>query len=301
MEELFHKLRQELENKLSILEDKPDETVSSTLKSLWYKAYEDPKSATKASALSLPALSGNQISTLHRLIEERLNGKPLAYITGRQSFMGIELLTDSRALIPRKETEILGRAALDLCRKITLAKPVVNVFDVCCGSGNVGLALASLLPEATVDSSDLSYEAVELTKENISFLELDHRVNAWQSDLFSNFESTDFYGKIDVIVCNPPYISTSKVAKMHYEISANEPTMAFDGGMLGFRIIQKLIQESPKFLTNDGWVIFEVGAGQGPFLIRLCENSNAYDQIESVEDSFGNIRVIAARCNKATN
>lgn len=301
MEKLFHKLSQELESKLSILEDKPEETINSTLKSLWYKAYEEPKSATEAAALSLPELSGNQISTLHRLIQERLNGKPLAYITGRQSFMGIELLTDSRALIPRKETEILARAALELCRKIALTKPVVNVFDVCCGSGNIGLALASLLPEATVDSSDLSYEAVELTKENISFLDLDHRVNALQSDLFSNFESTDFYGKIDVIVCNPPYISTSKVAKMHYEISANEPSMAFDGGMLGFRIIQKLIQESPKFLTNDGWVIFEVGVGQGPFLIQLCENSNSYDQIESVEDNFGNIRVIAARCNKTTN
>jgi len=295
MEELYRKLNQELESKLFILDDKPEETIDSTIKSLWYKASGNPKSAAEVSELSLPKLSPNQVSTLHRLVIERLNGKPLAYITGRQSFMGIELLTDSRALIPRKETEILAKAALNVAQGIALTKPAINVFDVCCGSGNVGLALAYLLPVALVESSDLSHEAVELTNENISFLKLNHQVHARQSDLFSNFESTDFYGKIDVIVCNPPYISTSKVARMNSEISANEPLMAFDGGMLGLKVIQKLINESPKFLSKDGWVIFEVGLGQGQFLIQLCENNKAYSKIEAAEDNSGNIRVIAAQ------
>lgn len=296
MEELFNKLSKELESKLTILEDKPEETVQSTLESLWHKAFGEPKSVEAVSGLSLPVLTPDQASTLQLLVDERLQGKPLAYITGRQSFMGIELLSDNRALIPRKETEILANAALSLCQKISENKEIVKIFDVCCGSGNIGLALASILANITVESSDLSPDAIELTKENISFLHLEDRVNAKQSDLFSNFESDDFYNKVDLVVCNPPYISTSKVAKMNSEISANEPVMAFDGGMLGLKVIQKLIAESPKFLTKNGWVVFEIGVGQGSFIIQLCESNGLYDEIESYKDNLGNIRAIAARC-----
>jgi release factor glutamine methyltransferase len=296
MKELYDKLIWELENRLTILEDKPEETVQSTLHALWLKASGNPKSAKVASGSSLQKLSQDQVSTLYHFTNERLNGKPLAYITGRQYFMGIELMIDNRALIPRKETEILAKAAYQLGLEIARKKHIVRIFDVCCGSGNIGLALASLLPETMVDLSDLSQEAVELTKENISFLNLGHRANAMQSDLFSNFESDDFYGQIDVIVCNPPYISTPKVAKMNSEISNNEPAMAFDGGMLGLRVIQRLILESPKFLSKQGWIIFEIGVGQGPFIIRLCQNNGAYDQIESYTDNIGNIRAIALRC-----
>ena len=295
MNELYNKLSKELGCKLTILEDKPEETVQTTLKSLWNKASGTPKSVEAVSDLSLPILTSDQESTLYQLIDERLKGKPLAYITGRQSFMGIELLSDSRALIPRKETEILASAALSLCQKISENKKFVKIFDVCCGSGNVGLALASLITNITVVSSDLSPEAIELTKENISFLNLGERVRAKQSDLFSNFESEDFYGKVDLVVCNPPYISTSKVSKMNSEISDNEPVMAFDGGMLGLKVIQKLIAESPKFLTKNGWVVFEIGVGQGPFIIQLCESNGSYDRIESYKDNLGNIRAIAAR------
>jgi release factor glutamine methyltransferase len=295
MEKLYRKLRSELEGKLSFLDDKPEETSDSSLKALWNKASGISLSAEEASKLPLPELTELQVAILHQLVEERLNGKPLAYITGRQNFMGIELLCDNRALIPRKETEILGKSALELCKNIANLKHSVRVFDVCCGSGNLGLALACYISNIIVNSSDLSHEAVELTKENISYLQLVQRMSAMQSDLFLNFESADYYGNIDLIVCNPPYISSSKVAKMEAEISANEPLMAFDGGMVGMKVIQKLIGEAHKFLTQDGWVIFEVGLGQGPFIIKLCENSGQYKQIESVTDASGNIRVVAAR------
>jgi release factor glutamine methyltransferase len=297
MEKLYNKFIHILESNLIILEDKPEETVQSTLHALWFKASDNPKSAEVASRSSLEKLSKNQESTLHHLIDERLNGKPLAYITGRQSFMGIELICDNRALIPRKETEILAKAAFKIGQKMAKKHARVRILDVCCGSGNVGLALASLIPETMVHFADLSHEAVELTKENISFINLGHRVEVMQSDLFSAFEPDYFYGQIDVIVCNPPYISTPKVAKMNSEISDNEPSMAFDGGMMGLKVIQRLIIESPKFLTKQGWIIFEIGIGQGPFIIQLCQNNGSYDQIESFTDTMGNIRVIAARCN----
>jgi release factor glutamine methyltransferase len=294
MEELYQMIMQKLEEQLFTGADKPEETIYSTLSSLWNKAYGHSISAERASKIPLPKLSDQQENVLNGLIEQRLNNTPLAYLTGRQNFMGIEFLCDNRALIPRKETEILGRAALELCQKIAWKRSKVNVLDICCGSGNVGLALASLHPQTIVHSSDLSQEAVELTMENISFLNLEEHVKVAQSDLFSNFESEEYYGKIDLIVCNPPYISTSKVSKMTSEISANEPAMAFDGGMLGLNIFQKLIKESPKFLSKGGWLIFEVGVGQGPFVLQICEKSGLYEFATSKTDDSGNLRVIEA-------
>ncbi len=300
MENLYQIIKLRLESNLSLLEDKPEETIETTIKALWIKAHGTSISAEKATNLSLPILSDIQKAILHQLVDKRLNGEPLAHLTGRQNFMGIELLSDKRALIPRKETEILGRTAIDLCQKLAKKKSIINVFDVCCGSGNLGLAIASHQENTIIHSSDLSYEAVELTLENTAFLRLDHRVKVLQSDLFTNFDSSDYWGMIDLIVCNPPYISTSKVSKMVSEIADNEPTMAFDGGMIGLKVIQRIIKESPKFLTDGGWLIFEVGVGQGDFVLQICNKSGHYDTITSKTDDSGNIRVIAVSYKKDT-
>jgi len=179
--------------------------------------------------------------------------------------------------------------------EIAKEKQAVNIIDVCCGSGNLGLAIASHNINASVYATDLSQEAVDLAQENISFLNLNHRVNAKQGDLLSAFETKEYQEKIDLIVCNPPYISSVNVPKMDKEISDHEPALAFDGGVMGINLIQRLIREAPKLLTKSGWLIFEVGAGQGLFISRLCERSGLYQQIESVSDDLGTIRVILAQ------
>lgn len=294
-EELYKVMISGLENKLHLLEDKPEENIESSLKALWFTAAGLPKSAEMATKLPLPELTEAQKNVLLDLIKQRLDGTPLAYITGRQNFMDIELLCDRRALIPRKETEILGQKALHLSLKIAEDGQKLNIIDVCCGAGNLGLALASHNSNAHVYATDLSEEAVELTQENISFLNLNHRVKAKQGDLLSAFETNEYLEKIDLIVCNPPYISSAKVPKMDTEISAHEPVLAFDGGAMGINLIQRLIREAPKFLTTPGWLIFEIGVGQGAFISRLCERSQLYKQVEAVSDDLGNIRVILAQ------
>jgi release factor glutamine methyltransferase len=294
-EELFSELTSELSNTFQFLEDKPEETLESTLKACWFKSAGFPKSAIKAMEEPLPELNEKQIKALLQLIGQRQKNIPLAHLTGRQNFMGIELLSDKRALIPRKETEILGKKALEISKEFSLEKDEVFVMDICCGAGNLGLAVAYHNPKTVIIATDLSEEAVELAKENICFLNLNHRMEARQGDLFSALEEEFFYEKTDLIICNPPYISTAKVTKMNTEISAHEPVLAFDGGMFGTKIIQRFLNEAPKFLTNDGSIIFEVGAGQGEFMMRLCEMTENYSDIESVEDEMGNIRVIHAK------
>jgi len=296
---LYQKMKTELENKLRFLADKPEENADSALKALWLMACGIHKSASEALGLPLPDLTEKQVNKLRHLVDQRISGKPLAYITGRQSFMGLELFCDNRALIPRKETEILGKIALELAHKMAMVKDRINIFDICSGSGNLGLTLAYHIPNARVFASDFSQEAVSLAQENLCLLKVKQRVYLRQGDLFSAFETGDYDEKIDLIVCNPPYISSAKVTKMEPEILANEPPMAFDGGMLGTKIIQRLIREAPRFLTNNGWLAFEVGVGQGQFIIQLTEKTNLYDQISSATDDAGNIRVICM--HKAAN
>jgi len=293
MEELFLKISRELRHSLIFLEDKPEENIDSTIRALWHKAYGNSVSAEKALQFPLLQLSGHQENILHQLVQKRMGGIPLAHLTGRQNFMGIEFKCDHRALIPRKETEILGRKSHEICLKLSKEKSVITIFDVCCGSGNLGLALASKHPNVKVYLSDLTPESVELTKENIDFLKLGHKATAKQSDLFAGFDSAKYWGQIDLIVCNPPYISSSKVPKMNPEIASHEPALAFDGGMMGIKLIQKLIRESPKFLSENGWLIFEVGLGQGPFVLQICEKSGNWKCVTSAKDTSGNIRVIA--------
>jgi len=294
-DEYFNELKRSLENKFLFLPDKPEETLDSTLKALWFAASSIPKSAEEATKLSLPELSNLQIELLHQLTERRLKNTPLAYITGRQRFMGLDFICDKRALIPRKETEILGWKALDVSLEIVQGNQKVNVIDVCCGAGNLGLAIASLNSKANVFATDISQEAVALTHENINYLNLSQRCIARQGDLFSAIDSDEYYEKMDLIICNPPYIPEGKIKNMNPEIYDNEPSIAFDGGIFGIKIIQRLIFEAPKYLIKNGCLLFEVGVGQGEFFLKSCQRSEQFAHIESLCDQMGNIRVILVR------
>jgi len=293
-DQLFGELKQKYSSKLNFLDDKPEETLDSSLKALWHMAHGHPMSAESAVELPLPELTDAQVDLLNQLIAERINNKPLAHITGRQKFLGIDFICDSRALIPRKETEILGRKVIEIALQLTLKDNNIVVIDVCCGAGNLGLAIAINFPDAVVHNTDISQDAIELTLENISFLNLEQRVTAVQGDLFSSVENENFLSRTNLIVCNPPYISTGKVKIMNTEILGKEPVLAFDGGMFGTKIIQKLIIEAPKFLKNNGWLVFEVGAGQGEFILKLCQRSELYQKVEATFDKDGQIRVISA-------
>lgn len=169
------------------------------------------------------------------------------------------------------------------------------MIDMGCGGGNLGLALAYYNPNTIVYASDLSEEALTLARENIYFLKLEDRIQLKQGDLFEAFEYEEYYETFDLIVCNPPYITTAGVPKMTNEISDHEPSVAFDGGTFGINLVKRLIVEAPKFLTKPGWLIFEVGVGQGKFMLQLCKNTKLYYQVESVTDDNGNIRAILAR------
>jgi release factor glutamine methyltransferase len=281
---------------IDFLPDKPEETLDSTIRALWFAAAGDPKSAEAAISGELPALNSDSHGAFVELLHQRRNGVPLSHLTGRQRFMGLEMLAGPGALIPRKETELLARAAVRAVSEVARVKEQPIAIDVCTGSGNIALALAHHARAARVYGADLSEDAVALARENAKLLGMDDRVEFRCGDLLSPFDSEEFLGQIDVLTCNPPYINSAKVGSMPGEISQHEPRLAFDGGPLGIGILMKLTQQAPRFLRAGGWLAFEVGLGQGPALIKRLRANPQFTHVECHEDEHGAIRTIVARC-----
>ncbi len=287
---------------LQTLPDKPEETAESALQALWHLAAGQPLSVDVAALTPLPDLNDDQHGALDRWIEQRVSGTPLAHLTGRQQFMGLELLAGPQALIPRRETELLAQAAVAKLRQLADAQApqTVVAMDVCTGSGNLALALAHGEPRARVFAADLSEDAVALAQRNVDHLGLQERVQVRAGDLLAPFDTPEFHAQVDLLVCNPPYISSGKVETMPTEIMAFEPRLAFDGGPFGIRILQRLMREAPRYLRPGGWLAFEVGLGQGPAVLQWLQKAGHFDPAECVLDAQVQVRAILARRKEET-
>ena len=187
-DELYNNLLERFNTELKLLEDKPEETASSTLKSLWLTASGHPMSAQAAESEKLHELSAEQTEDLLKLIERRFAGEPLAHLTGRQQFMEIELLAGPEALVPRKETELLGKTAIEYLNKISNERDFLTVIDVCTGAGNLAISYAIHEPKAKVYAADLSSEAVSLAKRNAIFHNIESQVEFTESDLLDAYD-----------------------------------------------------------------------------------------------------------------
>jgi release factor glutamine methyltransferase len=293
---LYQECEALLATSLQTLSDKPEETAASTLSALWHAAAGRPLSVQRATEFPLPTLDANATAQLRTLLQQRIAGIPLAHLTGRQQFMGLELQVSGNALIPREETELLGHAALTHLRNIIREDNNAIVIDVCTGSGNLALALAHHAPRARVWAADLSESAVALAERNAKNLSLDGRVTFRAGDLLAPFDTSEFHGKTDLLVCNPPYISSGKVDVMASEIIGHEPRLAFDGGPLGIRILQRLIAEAPRFLKANGILAFEIGLGQARGIRKRLEQHGDYTDIVEINDTQGDTRALTARC-----
>jgi len=292
---LFGELLSEVTSRLHALEDKPEETADSTLRALWQVAAGNPMSVERAAENALPELDAGAMARLRELLARRLDGIPLAHLTGWQRFMGIELLAGPEALVPRKETELLGCAARAILQQLAADRPSVRVIDVCTGAGNLALSLAYHESRARVYGSDLSVEAVGLARRNAGHLGLGERVEFRQGDFLAPFADGQFDRNIDLLVCNPPYISSGKVGTMPSEIIGHEPSLAFDGGPFGVKILQRLLGEAPQYVRPGGWLAFEVGLGQGPALMDRLRRNPSYLDVAAAVDSAGAVRSLVAQ------
>jgi release factor glutamine methyltransferase len=295
---LFLQLAAEYGSKLTLMTDKPEETIETNVWALWLLAAGTRISGENAMTVPLPDLSEERVTVLRNLLDQRMLGMPLAHLTGLQYFMGLEFICTKDALIPRKETEILANAAIELLEtEGLLSQKNPRVLDLCCGCGNVTISTATHVPSCTVIGTDLSAEAVNLAKDNARELGCADRVTFFDGDLFAPIESKEYYGSFDLITCNPPYISTGKLASMPLESIGYEPKLAFDGGPLGVGVLWRLLNEAPRFIKPGGWLAFEAGLAQGPGMLRRMAKMDQYTKVKAKSDKAGNPRTILGQVN----
>jgi release factor glutamine methyltransferase len=216
-----------------------------------------------------------------------------AYERGSVTFMGVELAIARGALVPRPETELLGETAL------TALDEPTRIIDMCCGSGNLACALALRLPQARIWASDLTDGCVAVARQNVARLNLSGRVAVHQGDLFAGFAGLGLEGSIDMVVCNPPYISEKRLSGDRAELLESEPREAFDGGPYGLSIHQRVLKDALAFLRPGGVLLFEFGLGQERQLELLFGRSKAYEDIRLMKNLAGEPRVVIGR-KKAT-
>ncbi len=292
---IFQELLYKIEGKLSFLADKSEENEHNTLSALWHTASGNRVSPIKANKLELPYLKPNQISALKELIASRLLGVPLAHLTERQNFMGLDYILNKGLYIPRKETELLAGTTIELLLKEYSTETKITVIDLCTGIGTIAIAIANYCKNSIVLGSDIYKPAIEAAIINAKHFKLENQLSFYNSDMFNPFESLGIKNKVDVIVSAPPYISTVKVKQMTKEIADHEPSEAFDAGPFGLSIFNKLISISPDYLCNNGYLIFECGLGQGEYLAKRLSLNKQYGEIVEICDEHGNIRVLKAR------
>jgi release factor glutamine methyltransferase len=215
------------------------------------------------------------------------------YRGGRVPFMGVELVVAPGALVPREETELLGRTAVAVLRES--AGTAARVIDMCCGSGNLACAIAHHLPNSEIWASDLTDGCVDVARRNVEHLALSDRVRVIQGDLFQGLSGLTLEGTVDAIVCNPPYISVKRLESDRATLLEHEPREAFDGGPYGLSIHQRVLKDAPAFLRPGGMLLFEVGLGQDRQVEALFKRARVYEDIRIAPDASGNGRVVYGR------
>ncbi len=221
----------------------------------------------------------------HRLIGKRLDGVPLAYLTGVKEFWSIPFEVTLSVLVPRPETEVLVEKVLELSTRES-----ESILDVGTGSGCIAVALAKELPRAHFQAVDISERALSVARRNASLHKAKH-IQFHKSNLFSAFRGTGV--RFDFIVSNPPYISRDEWDGLPSEVRDFEPRRALLAGESGLELIERLVRRAGAFLRPGGYLIFEIGDGQRDRVVSLF--GKRWTEIETAWDLAGRPRVITAR------
>ena len=251
-----------------------------------------------ASGKSVAAVLADANLYASEQIEADLNGyvnrmlahEPLPYILGQWDFYGISLEVTPDVLIPRDDTMAVTDLALEVLRT---GRPSPRVFDLCCGSGCIGLAIAHQLPDAHVTLADISRPALAVAKRNIKRLKLMNRVTAIGLD--AKKPAPSFVGTLDALVCNPPYVTAEEMTQLEPSVRDYEPALALDGGADGLDFYRAVAENFTRLIASGGYLCFEFGLGQH-VAVSMILQEYGYTDIALRKDLRGVIR--AARGTK---
>ena len=225
-------------------------------------------------------------------VQRLMNEEPLPYVLGKWEFYGLDLIVTPDVLIPRDDT--CAVASLAIQQSLFLdSKP--RILDLCTGSGCIGLAIASRVKDAKVTLADLSQEALAVAKQNIVLHHLTGRVSCVRANALE--APPAFMGKFDLIVSNPPYITTQDMLELPHSVAGFEPRMALHGGDDGLDFYRAIAQNYASALKPGGYLCFEFGDDQGDDVCAILE-ANGYTILERVKDYNDRERAVMARYDR---
>lgn len=242
---------------------------------------------------SLPA---EQAAQLDAWVGQRVCRVPLQHLTGRAPFLEWMLQVTSAVLVPRPETEVLARRAMQILQEYDKLSRPLRVLDFATGSGCLAFALAAAHPRAEVHALDVSAAALAVARDNATRLGLRQRIQFHLGDGFGALEGgfEPARARFELIVSNPPYIPTAELETLEPEVRDHDPRLALDGGADGLNFHRRLACEAPAWLNAGGWLLAEFGDGQGPEIQKLYGTS-AWESASTETDLSGRERILLVR------
>lgn len=206
-------------------------------------------------------LDETELAAFREKLKRRGSSEPLGYLFGSADFYGCTLEISRDVLIPRQESEILIAKVVEQLRAGDLSGK--RAWDLCTGSGCLGIALKKNLPALDVTLSDLSKQALAIARKNAEMNAV--ALSCVEGDLLIPFRGQ----KADIVLCNPPYVSEGEFVTLEKEVRDFEPRGALVSGPLGFEFYARLAAELPSHLNPSAKIFFEIGSGQGERLLDL--------------------------------
>ncbi len=237
-------------------------------------------------------VSESVCNELSALVQRVLAGEPLAYVLGEWEFHGLKLTVNSNVLIPRDDTCAVTDLAI---HQALLLNDNPRILDLCTGSGCIGLAIAKRIPDAKVTLADISRQALDVAKKNIVAHKLTGRVACVQVDALQ--KPSSFLGKFDLIVSNPPYVTTREMLQLPDSVARYEPRLALHGGSDGLDFYRAITENYSAALKPHGYLCFEFGMGQGDAVCQLLEE-NGFTILERSRDYNDIERAVLARYDR---
>jgi len=225
------------------------------------------------------------------LINRRIKGEPIQYILGNREFWSLDLRVSPAVLIPRPETELLVEETLKIFRdegNLTL-----RFMEVGTGSGAIAIALAKEMQGCFIVAEDISWRAILVAKENARIQGVSGNIRFLVGDLFPPLK--EGRSLFDLILSNPPYVPSSKIATLPREIAEFEPRIALDGGPDGLGFFRRIVTGSVSFLKDGGWLMLEIGEGQREAVAEMIRNTGVFTSPSIIRDHSGADRIIRAR------
>ena len=232
-------------------------------------------------------LTDEQRAAMRDLVQRRVAHEPVAYLVGHREFFSLDFRVTRDVLIPRPDTETLVVAAIEWLK----GRDAPRVLDIGTGSGCIAITLAVNCPAATITAIDVSPAALAIAQDNAEKHKVVGRIRFEAGDLFGPLADAE---QFDLIVSNPPYISSTEIETLMPDVRLHEPLTALDGGPDGLKVIRRLVADAPRHLVPGGLLLFEIDSEQADSATQWLAADGRYEDVTLLKDLAKKPRVVRA-------